>query len=353
MKYLIVQNWNSTNGNHAGMKHMCELLIKRYPQKYTLITNETFQCRWLPDNKILRYPFLIYQRFYQRYFSTFKYKRICKNMFNSLSEGDEVFLLEYLFPAIPQYGLAVYIRRQFPKVKIYALSHLTPTIYKKIFQKPYKTMYKWSLPIDKMLTLGSSLSTFFIEEVHIPKEKVSTGLHYADLNYYQNSSIKKVNAPMTIIVMGNVERNYELLSKIVHKISNIKWVICKGHAQIDHYFSNTPNVQLKGYIAEDELRNIMKNADISLNVMNDTVGSNVITTSMAMGLAIITSNVGSIHDYCSEENAVFCDNNEESFINAINYLIANPSKVESMKKSSIEISKKLDIEYINQWFSNL
>lgn len=41
----------------------------------------------------------------------------------------------------------------------------------------------------------------------------------------------------------------------------------------------------------------MKQSDVSLNVMNDTVGSNVITTSLAVGLAVVASNVGSISDY--------------------------------------------------------
>ena len=49
----------------------------------------------------------------------------------------------------------------------------------------------------------------------------------------------------------------------------------------------------------------MANADISPNVMEDTVGSNVIVTSLAMGLAMICSNVGSIKDYCDDSNTIF------------------------------------------------
>ena len=41
-----------------------------------------------------------------------------------------------------------------------------------------------------------------------------------------------------------------------------------------------------------------------LNVMKDTIGSNVICTSMATGLSMVVSDVGSIRDYCSETNAV-------------------------------------------------
>ena len=36
----------------------------------------------------------------------------------------------------------------------------------------------------------------------------------------------------------------------------------------------------------------MNDSDISLNVMKDTIGSNVICTSMATGLAMVVSDVG-------------------------------------------------------------
>ena len=34
MKYLIVQDWQSTHGNHAGMVHMCKLLKEKWPDEY-------------------------------------------------------------------------------------------------------------------------------------------------------------------------------------------------------------------------------------------------------------------------------------------------------------------------------
>ena len=40
MKYLIVQDWLSTHGNHAGMKHMCDLLVTKYPDEYKMFVKE-------------------------------------------------------------------------------------------------------------------------------------------------------------------------------------------------------------------------------------------------------------------------------------------------------------------------
>ena len=94
-------------------------------------------------------------------------------------------------------------------------------------------------------------------------------------------------------------------------------------------------------------------ADVSLNVMEDTVGSNVITTSMAMGLAMIVSDVGSIRDYCNDANALFCQNNVEQFVRAIKKLQNNLQLVLRMKKASLENSKRLQIDNINRWFFKL
>ena len=87
----------------------------------------------------------------------------------------------------------------------------------------------------------------------------------------------------------------------------------------------------------------MSRADISLNVLEDTVGSNVITTSMAMGLAIVVSDVGSIHDYCSERNALFCENNSKSFIEAINRLSKDEDILISMRKNAYRKSNDFRI----------
>ena len=94
-------------------------------------------------------------------------------------------------------------------------------------------------------------------------------------------------------------------------------------------------------------------ADVSVNIMDDTIGSNVITTSMSMGLAMIVSDVGSIRDYCNDTNALFCVNTVDSFASAINMLSANHNKCELMKSNSVKMSKAFSISKVNEWFSSI
>lgn len=172
MKYLVVQDWQSTHGNHAGMVHMCKLLIDKYPNEYELFVIEYPKFNESHNGLLKKILNKINQKIYQ---ITFPYKlhNLCKPMFTKLKKRDEVFLLEYLIPLVSQYKLASYIRRNYPYVRIYALSHLTVKLFKKtIIRNNPSVIQKWADPIDKMLTLGTSLSIFF-NEMGIKKIKLA------------------------------------------------------------------------------------------------------------------------------------------------------------------------------------
>ena len=97
----------------------------------------------------------------------------------------------------------------------------------------------------------------------------------------------------------------------------------------------------------------MEKANVSINVMEDTIGSNVITNSMSMGLAMIVSDVGSIRDYCNESFAIFCDNNLQSFKEAVKKLNSDKERVARMQNNALIASKSLSVENTNKWFDNV
>lgn len=356
MKYLIVQDWQSTHGNHAGMKHMCDLLVAKYPDEYKVFVKECPRTWKSPRTFMEKICWRLYGKYAKEHYlkKTYplEYLELCSPMFSNLKAGDEVFLLEYLLPWASQYELACYIRENYPKVKIYALSHLTGKYFDEMTAKEPDLIQKWAKPVDKLLTLGSSLSSYF-EKAGVSKEKISTGFHYVDSDYYQKQQPMKSNSPLKVIMMGALQRDYGMLAEVVKQCPDVHWIICRGRKNVDDLFPKTPNVELKGFLEEDELRHQMDMADVSLNVMEDTVGSNVITTSMAMGLAMIVSDVGSIRDYCNDANSLSCQNNVEQFVRAIKMLQNNSQLVLRMKKASLENSKRLQIDNINRWFFKL
>lgn len=356
MKYLIVQDWQSTHGNHAGMKHMCDLLVAKYPDEYKVFVKECSRTWKSPRTFMEKICWRLYGKYAKEHYlkKTYplEYLELCSPMFSNLKAGDEVFLLEYLLPWASQYELACYIRENYPKVKIYALSHLTGKYFDEMTAKEPDLIQKWAKPVDKLLTLGSSLSSYF-EKAGVSKEKISTGFHYVDSDFYQKQDTIEVHTPLRVIMMGALQRDYGMLAEIVKCCPEVHWTICRGRNNVDDLFPKTPNVVLKGFLEEDELRHQMDIADVSLNIMEDTVGSNVITTSMSMGLAMIVSDVGSIRDYCDKTNACFASLSKDSFIEIIQTLSGNAEKVSNMKIASLKKAKALNINKLNYWFNNL
>lgn len=101
MKYLIVQDWQSTHGNHAGMVHMCEMLKEKWPEEYEIFVKDSpksskpISGNWLKRKLIGKYRY--YKgMYYKKHTCLQNYLSLCQPMFEKLKEGDEVFLLEYL-----------------------------------------------------------------------------------------------------------------------------------------------------------------------------------------------------------------------------------------------------------------
>ena len=351
MKYLIVQQWKSTKGNHAGYLHICRLLQEKFSNKYSLIElDPPVAIEHHTNNKILKKCLQQLDKVFIRYYYLHYLKQRCGDMLNVLREGDEVFLLEYNHITTPQYDFAVYLKEKFSNIRVYGMTHLTPSFLRQSHQSIRKLL-QHNIPIDKNITLGSSLSDYF-REIGIPEEKISTGLHAVDLGYYNKSEIV-LSEKFTIIVIGAMQRNFSLISQIIKQVKDVHWIVCAGRNDVSSLFEGCGNVAIKGYMPEEELKQLMDISDFSLNVMDDTIGSNVITTSMAMGLGMFVSDVGSIRDYCNDQNAFFCANTVESFVNAINSVKDSKDKIYDMRVCSLKMSKKLSVDGTDRWFDSL
>jgi glycosyltransferase involved in cell wall biosynthesis len=324
MKYFICQEWKSTKNNHAGMVHLC-VKIKEFDPK---------------NINVIVVPFIrgVYVRnaiyFFLSVYLIFKTK-----------VKDEIYLMEYMLPTHNQYLIARLHRLIKKNIKIYGVAHLVPEEMDRFYSTKDK-LFKWVGAIDRLITFGSSLSSYFIKR-GVPVNQLYTSFHYVDTDYYaKKAAVLKNNNSFNIIVMGNMKRNYDVLYKIIMNNPDLHFTLCIGTMNhIKQLFAVLKNVTLVGFVPENELKKLMDNADISLNVMDDTVGSNVITTSLAMGLAIVTSDVGAIRDYCDDNNAIFCNNNDlESFNRALKFLSANPEVLLRMKKASLERVKNYSVK---------
>ncbi|MFD0750800.1 glycosyltransferase family 4 protein [Mucilaginibacter calamicampi] len=347
MDYLVCQDWENTTNNHAGMKHMANLLKFNSPDNYKVYIfadrlgnkkrNFWGRIEWQACTKVINpasyFLFAIY-------------------LVNQIKKGDRVFLLEYMEKVTPQNRIAEVIKKLKPEVKVLGLVHLTPSVLENAFTQ--SEIQNWTFAVDNVITMGSSLSSYFVKR-GVPQSKISTLFHYVDLEYYKNLKYRSShNDRIIVIAMGNQKRNYNILSEIIKANPNVSFVVCKGVSDIDHIFNGYSNVKLVGFVCEDKLKELMQEADISLNVMDDTIGSNVITTSIAMGLAMIVSDVGSIRDYCKEDGAIYCNNDDvSSFSNAIRLLDADRDRLDRLKRASLDRSHIFSVRHFHTCLKHL
>lgn len=322
MIYFITQEWANTHGNHAGMVYLYKK-IHEFDSKHTrtIVLPK-------PQQKILFILEVIVLLF---------------QLILKARTGDKILFTECLSRRLDQVYMAKIIKVFRPAIHVSCMVHLIPEQLEMVFPKQnYASLLSC---MDKVITLGSSLTDYLIRK-GCDESKMVTLYHYVDNVYYtpelRVSKIGNYKGKMTCIVMGSLGRDFQQLAEIVHS-SDMHFIICKGHRQVDDLFKGLNNVELKGFLEESELKSLMDASDISLNVMKDTIGSNVICTSMAMGLAMVCSDVGSIHDYCDDTNAFFCKSTED-FVKVLQDLSREPEKVIEMKKSSFEKSKRLSIE---------
>lgn len=330
MIFLIYKSWVNTAGNHAGMQYLCEKLEENYI-----------------NFKAIEMPDLVKQRsnltkrlnklgFYWRSMKAYKTAESFVEKLN-LTNKDSILLVEYMDLNVGQIYLSEIIRKRFPKICIGAIAHLVPGVIESSFTN--SQINKWVKPIDYLITFGSSLSDFY-KSKGIPKSKIFTLFHYVD-DYYINNNIQ-YGQSYKVLIQGNMMRDIKTLQEIISRNSNIHFFICQGMKDLSKEF-NTENVTLLPYLKESELKEYMYYCPVSLNVMHDTIGSNVIVTSMGMGQALICSDVGSIRNYCNPQNSILC-NSIDDFSTGLNKLSKNKHELYNMRKNSVEFAKSLSIK---------
>lgn len=314
------------------MYHLAKMIKRHSGLEVKIVSTNTKYLNLL--NK-LRLGFLY--KWYN-YILSFLLKRI-------VHQDDLVFLMEYFLPNIDQSIIAKGI---YGRCRVFGLAHLVP----ELLNKHYSTddLLRQSFYLDKLIVLGNSLRSYFISK-GVPAVKVLTTFHYVDCSFYK--PIKKDSTEAVrnnqIICMGNMARNFNDLEQIVKSLSHINFIICKGKQELDSQFKDLPNVRIVGFIEEDELKTLMQTSIISLNVMEDTIGSNVITTSLACGLVVVATNVGSITDYITDKENGFLYNSVDEAISIIDDLYNNMDKLVLIGDNAVERARQLDYTRFIDW----
>jgi glycosyltransferase involved in cell wall biosynthesis len=317
--YLVYYDFKGTSGNHAGMSYLVKMLgrdikivepIKSLPHHY-------------PGGKYLAKIYAVGLAVYFRF---------------ALGKQDKVFFFEYLTKGTAYQVLTARVMRALGiNQPIYGLIHLSGQHMLDLYRSQHYIRQSLK-PLDKVFVLGSSLAEF-LRNIGFEKEIVTT-FHYVDTAYYRPAPSYNANDLLQVICIGSLKRNFSLLQSVVSKLPDVLFHVMMGRNNLRPYFENVNNVQLYPFIPEDEMLQLMQRCDVSMSVMEDTVGSNVITTSMATGLVLAVSDVGSIRDYCSEGNSFLCST-EQDFVEAIKALDKDRTLLLQMRQATLQRASEL------------
>lgn len=268
----------------------------------------------------------------------------------NLQPDDVLFFTEYLTNTDvgEQAKIALDLRRKKVKNPMVGLVHLPQERLLRSWSGEY--LHSALNAVDCVVVFGSGLAGFF-EQMGYGR-KIRTTFHYADTDYYRPIKKNKRGGEFRVIVFGSLFRRWDIIGEIARQCPGITFDICLAYENPGPEFSGLPNVILSKYIPEPELLSKIQQADVSLSVFDYTVGSNTVVSSLACGLPQVVSDAGSIRDYCSQENAIFCRQTRD-FVNALNLLSNDSSLCLRMGLSARKRAQDLSLLKSIAWFRDL
>lgn len=321
--FLLYYDYKHTSGNHAGMAHLARALKASNPAiRLIRQPKQEYKGGWVPA--------LLYT------IGLAIYLRVV------LRPNDRVVFFEYLSGDFGfQDTITRLLRRWGVRNRFSGIVHLGGEQLLELYKTTAGIRARLDR-IDQAIVFGSSLATFLRQSVGYRKQIVST-YHYADVEYYQPAPEAAHGArPLQVLFLGSLKRNMEQLADIITRTGEgVVFHVCAGGK---HYpqLAALPHVVMHAYMSEAQLRSLMQACDVNLSVFYDTVGSNAITSTLAVGLVQVASNVGSIADYGDETNSFLCDSPAE-FVQAIRLVANDRNRLESMKQHARRKAEKISL----------
>lgn len=257
-----------------------------------------------------------------------------------LKPDDRLLFLEYLgtHEVTYQTELLSDIRKKGYKNYAATLLHLPFRTYTENFAPGYIDSALENT--DRIIVYGSSLA----QDLNLwgVGSKVTCTFHYADTAFFTASTKKNDAESLNVLIWGNTFRNISYLRYIVQACPEFNFIFCIGRKPY-HDLLKYKNVEVYEYIEEIELLELLKKSHINLSVMYDTIGSNVVVISKACGLVNVVSDVGSIRDYCTNEESFLC-RDADDFVIALKKLNSDRSILKTKAEKSLFSAQTYSID---------
>jgi GT2 family glycosyltransferase len=215
---------------------------------------------------------------------------------------------------------------------------------------------------DKILTISSYLMKRYKDVFNVDSDVISNGINY-DLLHFKNNS-KKVKK-ITISLRNNVLKGdfilIDLIKIITNKFNDLEINVIYSNKELIFPFNDNKTIKINkffGPLNRKEIASILQDSDVFIDT-SLTEGFGLMSLeAMAAGNVVILSNSGGINEYVKDGKNAFVVNdvnNVDSYLNALNVLINDEKKYQSMKDECENTAKIFDydttIEKYKKFFS--
>ena len=181
--------------------------------------------------------------------------------------------------------------------RIVVTFHQPPDVFPRAIERPACVSRA-----DAIVVVGSSQLDFF--RGLTGRDNVYLVPHGIDTGFFTPPERKDWDGPLRCIVVGWWLRDVDAIKKVIATFGELQARKIEFHIVafdwcLKHY-EGLKNVHLHCSIPDERLREMYRNAHLLLLPLNDCTANNAVLESMACGLPVFTSEVGSIRDYVDD-----------------------------------------------------
>jgi glycosyltransferase involved in cell wall biosynthesis len=221
--------------------------------------------------------------------------------FKSLFTGYPIF---YLYADKDAFILPL-LKRKFnvKRIKVYGTLH-----WPKEISSNY-AFYKFNLEseFNGVITLSSSLSKSLSTRSQIIPHGINSG-------FWRNDTIESYDNYYLIIGISNRnhQKQIDIIKEVIVIDSNAHFKVLISHKETRELYSGIKNVKIIDQRIDDQdLKKLYLSAKAIILFQNYCLASNVVLEAMAMGIPLITNNVGDVSEYLGSRYDLYINSNND------------------------------------------
>ena len=200
---------------------------------------------------------------------------------------------------------------------------------------------------DQVLLMSESQRPYVARAV--PPERIRMIPHGVVADFFAPTAVREPRGKFRMFMLGDTERDHAFAAQIAAKLpaDKFEWRIRTGSHEKSVY-AGIPCVNLLPRLADAEMREEYRQADVLAMPMLDSAANNVILESMACGTPVLTNRVGGVPEYVAPDcNFVLSnDRNPDEWVAKLLELEQDRGAAEALRPATRAWAERFDWKII-------